>query len=104
VGLIIGIVITVLMFLFVPESPRFYVANGKPKEAMKVYKYLAKLSSDPNVKAKIDDYDKKLENVNLLENDEDTIPFKEQVRYFIKTRKRIFLGLIISLCWFINIL
>jgi MFS family permease len=47
VGLAIGIIITIFMFLFIPESPRFYVATGRPKEAMKVYKYLAKLHPNP---------------------------------------------------------
>jgi MFS family permease len=38
-----GVVIMILMFLFVPESPRYYVATNQNKKALGVYKYLAKL-------------------------------------------------------------
>ena len=40
---IFGVVIMILMFLFVPESPRYYVATNQNKKALGVYKYLAKL-------------------------------------------------------------
>ena len=52
-GFVIGLTITLLMFLFVPESPRYYVAKGDNKNAFKVYAYLAKLHPDPQVKKKI---------------------------------------------------
>ena len=42
-GFSFGLVIMVCMFLFVPESPRFYVAQNKHEKALKVYKYLAKM-------------------------------------------------------------
>jgi len=53
VGFVLGIIIMVFMFLFVPESPRYYLAVGKPEKAIEVYKYLAKLHPDPKVKEKI---------------------------------------------------
>lgn len=53
-GFIFGTVIGVCMFLFVPESPRYYVATNQNKKALGVYKYLAKLHRNPEVKAKID--------------------------------------------------
>lgn len=45
-GFVFGVIIAVFMFLFVPESPRYYVANGKNHKAMEVYKFLAKLHPD----------------------------------------------------------
>ena len=50
VGFILGAIVVVFIFLFVPESPRYYIAVGKPEKAIGVYKYLAKLHPDPNVK------------------------------------------------------
>lgn len=50
VGFILGIIILIPMCLFVPESPRFYVAIGKPDKALQVYKYLAKLHPNPEVR------------------------------------------------------
>ena len=50
VGFCFGVLIMILMFLFVPESPRYYVANGKNHKAVEVYKYLAKLHPDEKVK------------------------------------------------------
>jgi hypothetical protein len=52
-GFCMGLIICVLMFLFVPESPRFYVATGKSKKALGIYKYLAKLHPSKDVKRKI---------------------------------------------------
>ena len=52
-GFSFGLVIMVCMFLFVPESPRFYVAQNKHEKALKVYKYLAKMHPDQHVKKKI---------------------------------------------------
>ena len=52
-GFIIGAVITLLMFIFVPESPRYYVARGDNKSAFKVYCYLAKLNPNAEVREKI---------------------------------------------------
>jgi hypothetical protein len=42
-GFCFGFSIMIFMLLFVPESPRYYIAVGKPEKALKVYKYLAKL-------------------------------------------------------------
>ena len=53
IGFCFGVVIIVLMFMFVPESPRYYVATNQNHKALGVYKYLAKLHPDPNVKEKI---------------------------------------------------
>lgn len=53
-GFVFGLIIGVCMFLFVPESPRFFVANNQNKKALRVYKYLAKLHPDDEVKKKID--------------------------------------------------
>lgn len=50
VGFALGLIVMVFMFLFVPESPRYYIAIGKPEKAIEVYKYLAKLHPDPLVK------------------------------------------------------
>jgi len=41
------------MFLFVPESPRYYVATNQNKKALGVYKYLAKIHPKEEVKRKI---------------------------------------------------
>ena len=37
VGFFIGVALTVLTILFVPESPRYYLVKGKTQEAIKVY-------------------------------------------------------------------
>ena len=50
-GFCIGTIIMILLFLFVPESPRYYTANNKYKEAVTVYKYLAKLNPNQQAKA-----------------------------------------------------
>jgi hypothetical protein len=61
-GFSFGLVIMVGMFLFVPESPRFYVAQNKHDKALKVYKYLAKMHPDPNIKKKIAILEEKVSN------------------------------------------
>jgi MFS family permease len=53
-GFGIGVVISVCMFIFVVESPRYYVALNKHKKAVEVYKYLAKMHPDQMVKKKIE--------------------------------------------------
>ena len=40
-GFIFGVIVMILMFILVPESPRYYVAIGKTNKALSVYKYLA---------------------------------------------------------------
>lgn len=60
-GFVFGLMIMVCMFLFVPESPRYYVARNDNKKALGVYKYLAKLHNDPKVKRKIEILDKKVQ-------------------------------------------
>lgn len=52
-GFAFGVLIGVLMFIFVPESPRYYVATNQSKKALGVYKYLAKLHPKKEVKDKI---------------------------------------------------
>lgn len=52
-GFAMGFIIMILMFLFVPESPRYYVATNQNKKAVGVYKYLAKLHPDQKVKETI---------------------------------------------------
>ena len=61
-GFSFGLVIMVCMFLFVPESPRFYVAQNKHEKALKVYKYLAKMHPDQHVKKKIALLEEKVTN------------------------------------------
>ena len=53
-GFSIGVIISVCMFIFVVESPRYYVAMNKHKKALEVYKYLAKMHPDGKVKQKIE--------------------------------------------------
>jgi hypothetical protein len=48
-----GLVIMVCMFLWVPESPRYYIATNQSKKALGVYKFLSKLHPDKNVKERI---------------------------------------------------
>ena len=45
-GFFFGLLIMICMFLFVPESPRYYVATNQSDKALQVYKYLAKLHPD----------------------------------------------------------
>ena len=52
-GFALGIIIMIGMFLFVPESPRYYVATNQNKKALGVYKYLAKIHPKEEVKRKI---------------------------------------------------
>jgi MFS family permease len=61
-GFVFGSVIMVCMFLFVPESPRFYVAQNKNIKAMKVYTYLAKLHPNAEVKNKMAILEERVEN------------------------------------------
>jgi len=77
-GFVFGLLIMVCMFLWVPESPRFYVAINQHRKALAVYKYLAKLHPDPKVKAKIRHLEEQVEKGLVLQDDEtDTVPFKE---------------------------
>lgn len=69
-GFSFGVVVMVLMFLFVPESPRYYVAIGKNKKALEVYKYLAKLHPDEDVKRKIALLEVKVKQGEILKDDE----------------------------------
>lgn len=104
-GFSFGLVIMVCMFLFVPESPRFYVAQNKHEKALKVYKYLAKMHPDQHVKKKIALLEEKVTNgLQLQEDASDELPFKDQMAYFIKTKTRVVQAIIISLCWFVNVL
>ncbi len=76
-GFSFGLIIMVCMFLFVPESPRFYVAQNKNEKAIKVYKYLAKMNPDPNVKKKIEILEERVTNgMQLQEDVNDELPFK----------------------------
>jgi hypothetical protein len=43
----------IFIFIYIPESPRYYIAVGKPEKTIEVYKYLAKLHPDPIVKHKV---------------------------------------------------
>jgi hypothetical protein len=65
-GFTFGLIIMIAMFLFVPESPRFYVATNQNKKALKVYKYLADLHPDPKVKDKINKLEQKVESGMIL--------------------------------------
>eukprot|EP00347_Sterkiella_histriomuscorum_P003320 403364737 len=102
-GFIFGLVIMVLMFWLVPESPRYYIATGQNKKAIQVYKYLAKLHPDDKVKSRIALLeDKVTQGLQLQDDESDNTPFKEQCRYFIKNKTRLIQAVIISLCWFVN--
>ena len=47
----------------------------------------------------------KVKEGHVLQDDtSDEIPFKEQLAYFVKTKKRLAQAVIISLCWFVNCL
>ncbi len=88
-GFCFGFIIIIFMFLFVPESPRYYVATNQNKKALGVYKYLAKLHPSNEVKAKIAMLEMKVKEGHILQDDvSDEIPFKEQLAYFVKTKKR----------------
>ena len=65
-GFTFGIVIMVCMFLFVPESPRYYVATNQNKKALELYKYLAKLHPNKQVKAKIAMLEMKVKDGHVL--------------------------------------
>ena len=70
-----------------------------------MYKYLAKMHPDFNVKKKIAILEEKVTNgMQLQEDASDEIPFKDQMAYFFKTKTRIVQAIIISLCWFVNVL
>lgn len=100
----VGIVVLILTFLFIPESPRYYIAKGDIKNTFKVYKYLAKLHPNPEVKEKIRVLEKRQGEVKLEEDTSNDLPLKKQIQYFTKTKKRLVTCGIIALMWFINIL
>lgn len=104
-GFTFGVIIGVCMFLFVPESPRFFVANGRNKRALHVYKYLAQLHPDKQVKDKIALLEERVNSGLVLQEDKsDDIPFSQQLAYFVKTKTKVFQAVIVSLCWFVNCL
>ena len=40
----------------------------------------------------------------LQDDKSESVPFKEQMGYFVKNRVRLFQAIIVSLCWFVNCL
>ena len=74
-----GVLIMICMFLFVPESPRYYVATNQNIKALGVYKYLASLHPDKEVKRKINRLEERVrtEGHVLKDDDSNEVPFKE---------------------------
>lgn len=68
-GFVFGFLVMILMFLFVPESPRYYVATNQTKKALGVYKYLSQLHPDNNVKLKIHNLESRVKQGMDLQDD-----------------------------------
>ena len=52
-GFGMGVLIVICMLLWVPESPRYYVARNREKEAVMVYARLAKWNNKREVRDKM---------------------------------------------------
>lgn len=69
-GFVFGLIVLIFIFWLVPESPRYYIAIGKNKKAVGVYKYLAKLHNDDKVKSRIALLEDKVTRGLTLKDDE----------------------------------